>query len=340
MRLVVFLAVFGSAAMAGDAGKEWAQVLALDAGPAAQPKTQEEALQLSLAHLGRQEKALRAFLSAHADAVQIVEARLRLARLLNMRADLKMEAAPAESPRLLDEADKTATTAAQRAEVDFARLAQGMRAWRGKRPPMNERRVLFEAMRKFETAHPEDRRVAAVMVEVSALFESEPRTMEALLREANKLTRDPALKARITDDLKRLGFFEKVLPLRFTALDGTRYDARESRGKVVVILFFATWSMPAKTAFMELQRLAVGSDVVFVVVGLDKERATLEAFLKEAKSSARVAWDGKGWESPLIQALGVNAVPAIWLLDRDGVVRTLDALDQPAEQIEKLLGSR
>ncbi len=340
MRIFLFLALLSNAAMAGDDGKEWAQVLALDAGPATQPKTQDEALQISLAHLAKQEKALRAFLEKHSEAAQNVEARLRLARLLNMRADLKAEAAPAESASLVDEADKVATTAAQRAEVDFARLAQRMRAWRGKRPPMNERRVLFEAMRKFETAHPDDRRVAAVMVEVSALFESEPRTMEALLKEASRLTRDPALKARIADDLKRLSFFEKALPLRFTALDGSRYDAKDSRGKVVALLFFATWSMPAKTAFMELQRITAGSDVVFVVVGLDKERETLEAFLKEAKSGGRVAWDGKGWESPLIQAVGVNAVPAIWLLDRDGVVRTLDALDQPAEQIEKLLNAR
>ena len=338
MRLLLILSLLSTTALAGDAREDWTQVLALDGGPKEEPKTAEEALQISLAHLERQEKVLRAFFSTHADAAQSVEARLRLARLLNMRADLKGAPAPEESASLLTEADKSATTAAQRAEVDFAQLAQRMRAWRGKRPPINERRALFEAMRKFETAHPDDRRLAAVKVEVAALFESEPHTMVPLLKEANKLAKDPALKARIADDLKRLSFYEKTLPLKFTAIDGTRYDVKESRGKVVALLFFATWSMPAKTAFMELQRITAGSDVALVVVGLDKERAILEAFLKEAKSTAQVAWDGKSWESPLIQALGVNAVPSIWLLDREGVVRTLDALDEPAVQIERLIG--
>jgi hypothetical protein len=49
-----------------------------------------------------------------------------------------------------------------------------------------------------------------------------------------------------------------------------------------------------------------------------------------------IAWDGKGWESPLVQALGINALPTTWLLDKEGVLRSLDALDETAEQLKKL----
>jgi hypothetical protein len=160
--------------------------------------------------------------------------------------------------------------------------------------------------------------------------------------EARKLTKDPALIAQITDDQRRLGFVGKPIPLRFTALDGRRVDAREWRGKIVGIIFFSTWSPPAKAGLIELKRAidAAGPHAEFVVVSLDSQRAVLEAFLRENSINCPVAWDGKGWDSPLIQALGINAVPTAWLLDRQGFLRSLDALEQPDNQIRQLLGGK
>jgi hypothetical protein len=48
-----------------------------------------------------------------------------------------------------------------------------------------------------------------------------------------------------------------------------------------------------------------------------------------------VLWDGKGWSGPLIEAIGLNAIPAAWLLDKKGVLRSLDILDDPAAVIRK-----
>ena len=38
-----------------------------------------------------------------------------------------------------------------------------------------------------------------------------------------------------------------------------------------------------------------------------------------------------------MQALGINALPTAWLLDGKGVLRSLDALDDPADQIRRLI---
>jgi thiol-disulfide isomerase/thioredoxin len=174
------------------------------------------------------------------------------------------------------------------------------------------------------------------------LFDSDPGTKEALLLDARKVTRDPVVKAQIDDDLKRLGFLGKPLPLRFTALDGSRADAKDWRGKVVVLVFFATWSEPAKNGFARLQRTVerAGGGVQLVAISLDANRASLEAYVRERKVRCPVAWAEKGWNSPLIQALGINALPSAWLLDRQGVVRSLDALEEPEEQVRGLLDSK
>lgn len=333
MRPLLIL-ILATSALAGDAREDWARITALDAGPGVQPQTAEEARQLSLAHLEKQERALRDYIAAHTGDENASDVRLRLSRLLGLRAELKGEAAPAEAARLLNDAQILATTPARQADVDFARVSEKMRRLRGKRPSAIERDGLLDAAQDFQRKHGGDHRVGVMLAEVSRLFDSQPKTKETLLLSAQKNTKDPGTLAQIADDLKRLSFFGKVLPLRFTALDGTRVDAKDWRGKPAIIIFFATWSAPSKKAFADLQRESAGT--VFIGVSLDSDRKLLDAFLAGQNVKSPIAWDGKGWDSPLVQALGINALPTTWLLDKDGVLHSLDALDETAGQLKKL----
>jgi hypothetical protein len=315
---------------------DWEKILALDAGPGLQPKNSEEAKTISLAHTEKQEKALRAFLAAYAADSRAFEARLRLARLIALRADLRGDPIPAESAKLIGEAEAAAKTDAQRTEVAFARLAHRMRQSRGKRPTPEERRTLLELARTFERDHPTDRRVAPLLVEVATLFDGDPETKKRLLNDAKALTKDPDVLAQIADDFKRLAWLGRPLPLKFTSLDGSRIDVKDWRGKPVVIVFFGAWSQPSRTVFADMQRLATESGAGFVAISLDADSASLKKFLAEQKSRAAIAWDGKSWDGPLIQALGVNSVPSVWLLDPQSTVRTLDPLDSPEELLKRL----
>ena len=340
LRCVIF---FCSASLLfGGANEDWAAVTAMDVGPGVKPKTAGEAYALALGHTEKQEKALRDFLAAHADDAHALEATLRLARVLDLRAEMKSEPAPDEAASLIEKAGQLATTPERRTELEFSRLTRRMRAWRSKRPPVEERRALLEQARKFEGAHSGDRRIPVLLTEIAALFDFEPATKESLLLRAKKLTKDPDLTAQIADDLRRLAFLGKPLPLRFTALDGRRVDVKSWQGKVVGIVFFATWSAPSKAALMELKRAteAAGARAEFAAVSLDADRADVESFLRAQDITCPVAWDGKGWDGPLMHALGINSVPTAWLLDTKGVLRSLDALEDPDAQIRKLLGGK
>lgn len=330
---LLLLLCIGACAMAG-AGEDWEKIVALDAGPGVQPKSPAEAKTLSLAHTEKQEKALRAFLAGYADDERIFEARLRLARLVALRADLHGEAPPEEVPRLIADAERIAKPE-QLVEVDFARIALRMRQTRGKRPTPDERLALMETARTFERTHPKDRRVGPLLVEVATLFDGDSRTKERLLLDAKKRTQDPDIHAQIADDLKRLSWLGKQLPLRFTALDQSRVDVKDWRGKPVVVVFFATWSEPSCSVFREMRQLAEEQGAGFVAVSLDTELAPLSKFLQGSAMPA-VACDGKSWDGPVVQALGINALPSVWFLDKQGMVRTLDPLDAPGELLRKL----
>ena len=334
-----FLCCLGLCAVTALAGapEDWARVQALDAGPGGNPKSAEEAKQLSLDHTAKQEKALRAFLTAYPTEDHAFEARLRLARVLGLRAEMNGEAMSSEVSRLIQEAERAAASPEQKAEVDFARLAQRMRQSRGKRPTPEERERLLTAARAFQREHPTDRRVAAVLVEVGTLFDGDSKNKERLLADAKRLTKDPDLLSQIADDTKRLAWLGRQLPLRFTGVDGSRVDVKDWRGKPVVVVFFATSSAPSRLVFADLNQLAAEKGAGFVAVSLDDDTDALGRFLATQKPRPAVACDGKGWNGPFVQALGINAVPTVWLLDKEGVVRTLDPLDDPAGLLRQLL---
>ena len=75
-------------------------------------------------------------------------------------------------------------------------------------------------------------------------------------------------------------------------------------------------------------------------VSLDEKREALDAVLKTRALTWPVAFDGKSWESPLVRALGINAVPTVWLLDARGRLRSLNALDGTTSQVRLLLRER
>lgn len=342
-RILHCVLIFCSASLlAGDALDDWSAVTALDGGPGVQPKTAAEAFALAQGHSEKQEKALRSFLAAHSGDANAFEAMLRLARVLDLRAEMKAAPQSPEVLGILEKAAQMTTTPARQTEFEFALLTRRMRKWRTIRPPTAERRALLEQTRQFEAAHPGDRRTATLFAEIAGLFDFEPATKQSLLLKVKKLTNDPELTAQIDDDLRRLSFLGKPLPLRFTALDGRRVDVKEWQGKVVGIVFFATWSEPAKAALVQLRGAieAAGARAELAAVSLDSDRADIEEFLRTKGIACPVAWDGKGWDGPLMQALGINSVPTTWLLDTKGVLRSLDALEEPDQQIRRLLGGK
>jgi hypothetical protein len=138
--------------------------------------------------------------------------------------------------------------------------------------------------------------------------------------------------------LKRLDSEGKPLVVAGTALDGKSASTADFAGKTVAVLYFMTITEPDRREIEDLVRLQEKyRDKGFAVLGagLDPDRATLDAFLKDTPLPWPILFEDGGLDSRLANELGIVSTPTIVLLDPQGKV--ISHKIRKASEVEKYL---
>jgi peroxiredoxin len=152
-------------------------------------------------------------------------------------------------------------------------------------------------------------------------------------------TPEPA-RSMAKDRLRKNQWVGKPLDLAFTALDGSKISLAALKGKVVLISF---WSSTCQPCLREMPEFKKRRDVLrpqgFEIIGisLDTDRAELERVVKKEEISWPQYFHPAGPESPIAQKYEIRSLPVEWLVDREGVLRDVDARESLAGKIESLL---
>jgi hypothetical protein len=74
-----------------------------------------------------------------------------------------------------------------------------------------------------------------------------------------------------------------------------------------------------------------------VGVSLDEDEVALKQVLKTKKVRWPQFFDGRGWENGIARRFNIDGIPAMWLIDKDGMIADTDAAAHLEEKVNKLL---
>ncbi len=124
-------------------------------------------------------------------------------------------------------------------------------------------------------------------------------------------------------DLIRPARPKQASDFNVSLLGGETLRLKGQRGKPVLVNFWATWCGPCREEMPAMERLYAKHrqrGFVLLAVSVDTDAALVRPFLERYKLTFPVALDAK---MDLANAYGVRALPASFLIDRDGYLAAL-----------------
>lgn len=158
---------------------------------------------------------------------------------------------------------------------------------------------------------------------------SDSKVVELADRMLNEFFRNPVGKA----------FPE--FPAGKKTIDGKDLSLASLKGKVVLVDFWATWCPPCRAEVGPLVKVyneykSKGFEIVGI--SFDNDRKAFDDYVKENGMPWIHYFDGKGWENEVGPAYGIQSIPAMYLLDKEGKVVSTELRDgKLEEELKKLL---
>ena len=201
--------------------------------------------------------------------------------------------------------------------------------------------ALEKAARELQKEFPKRPEVQALLLSTAEgwLGQNDVEKSRKLAKEVAAAESTPDIQEAASGLLKKVERLNKPLDLKFKAVDGRDVDVQGMKGKVVLVDFWATWCGPCmkelpnvKAAYEKLH----GKGFEIVGISFDQDQDKLTSVVEREK----MVWPQhfeSGGQNKFGQEFGISGIPTMWLVDKKGNLRDLNARDDLAGKVEKLL---
>ena len=117
---------------------------------------------------------------------------------------------------------------------------------------------------------------------------------------------------------------KKALDFNVKDLDGNDLSLEKYHGNVILLDFWAVWCGPCIAEMPNVKQVYEKyKDNNFQIIGisLDDSRDKLVGYLEKEGITWPQFFDGNGWKNQVAGMYGINAIPQMYLIDGDGVIR-------------------
>lgn len=182
----------------------------------------------------------------------------------------------------------------------------------------------LDRLTKFVSTYPKADESAQALLQLALGKEFENNEKEALTYYKKIVAdfRGNEAANKATGAIRRLDSIGRRVELEGRTIDGKAFRLSALKGRPVVIQYWATWCEPCKEDMKQLRRLQAQykkAGLTIVGVSVDNSRENAVAFTKANAMPWYNLFEEGGMDgSPLSQQFGVQTLPTMMLVDKDG----------------------
>ncbi len=137
----------------------------------------------------------------------------------------------------------------------------------------------------------------------------------------------------------------KPMNIEGQTVDGKAFTSADMKGKVILVDFWATWCPPCVAALPKLQEFyAANHDKGLEIIGVssDNDIESLKGFLADNKELTWTQLVNTTSDElhPIATKLGIDMIPVLLVIDRNGILRATNGVENYQELVAKLLDEK